>query len=111
MKLKFKKIGWFAGNKSARYEAKVNESVKVQIECMGEKEYYGGGWTFRLLSADGWELEGTTGNMLADFFDNATKKETISHLEYALNDQELVERMILSAKNLDERMKPYLNQK
>ena len=82
--LVFKKIGWFADEMSARYEADFNENIKVRIF----KDYYFNGFRFEFLTSNGYTLDELNGDYLSSFWSKATKKETITRVNEILRDTE-----------------------
>ncbi len=88
MKLQFKNVGWFADEMSARYEADVNENIKVRLF----KDAYMNGFRFEFLTSNSYALGNITGNYLATFWDKATKKQAINRvLEILYNTECFIE--------------------
>lgn len=85
-KLKFKKTGWFADEASARYEAEINENLKVTVN----KCWYYEGFVFRFITKQGFDLAELNGDLLSTFWNKATKKQTIEHIYNMISDKELL---------------------
>jgi hypothetical protein len=83
MKLNYKKVGWFADEISARYEADVSENIKVRLF----KDAYTQGFRFAFLTSNSYNLENITGDYLSTFWNKATKKEAMNRVTEILSDR------------------------
>lgn len=98
MKLQYKKVGWFADEMSARYEAVVNENIKVRLF----KDAYMNGFRFEFLTSNSYDLGNITGDYLSTFWDKATKKQAINRVFEILSDTECfieIEQKAIEVKN------------
>ena len=81
-RLIYKKVGWFADELSARYEATVSPDVTVRIF----KDDYMKGFRFEFLTSDLFDLGDITGNYLSSFWNGATMQEAIERVEEIISD-------------------------
>jgi hypothetical protein len=96
--LKFSKVGWFADEMSARYEAVVNENIKVRVF----KDTYFNGFRFEFLTSNGYDLGNLTGDYLCSFWNNATKKQAVNKVIEILKTTECfiqIEQKAIEVKN------------
>jgi hypothetical protein len=104
MKLQFKKIGYFADENSARYEAIVNEHFKVRVF----KDFYMKGFRYEFLTNDGYDLDSLNGDLLSTFWNKATKKEAINEVTNILLDKKLFSEIEKKAIYVTNLMSEYL---
>lgn len=78
MTLKFKRLGQFCDEVSARYQARINDQLAVNIyKCA-----YRGAWVFMFIEIEtGYSLDYLTCDMLASIHHIETKKEIVSILQ------------------------------
>lgn len=105
--LKFKKLGYYAEGKSARYEAIVNDNFTVRVEAIFG--YYGDGFTFTFITKSGYCLERLSSNYLSNFWDKSTKTDCVKFVSGILNDKECFDEINKEAISLEKYMYEYYN--
>lgn len=105
MELKFKKVGWFSEELSARYEAKLTDNLTVRIA----KCPYINGFRLQLVTNNGWGLDTETGDLMASLYNDMTKKEIIFHIEELTKIDGWLDEMDQSAMIINNRMETFLN--
>lgn len=79
----FKNIGKFSDEASSRYEAIINENLKVDI---WKDAYVFKGFRFSFKTMKGYSISDFNDHLLAYFYKNATKKDVITYLEKVINE-------------------------
>lgn len=106
MKLLFKNTGRYADEDSARYEASVKGLFKVRIF----KDTYMKGFRFEFISNHGYTLD-INRDLLASFYDKATKKQATKWVSEMLNEKEIFDSINKQAKSIDKMMADFTNKK
>lgn len=102
MVLKFRRLGWFADEDSARYQAKINNNLFVSLsKCAYSKE-----WRCNVTTADGYTLEYQTADLNASIH-YWSKKEAIRWLQNAFDDTDYVNNLTKQSIDLDKRLKTW----
>lgn len=88
--LKFKKIGYFCDELSARYEAKITENLKVRVyKCAYQKCF-----TFKFCASNDFGLDELTGDLKSTIFkQDATKSWIIEEIKEIISDQEMFSKL------------------
>lgn len=102
--LKFKNVGKYADEDSSRYEAVVNDNVKVRIWRDGYMEK---GFVFSFLTSEGYDMDNITGDFRSTFWSRASKKDCVKRVTEIVNDEECVSKLDKYAVYWNARMAEY----
>lgn len=100
MTLKFTKIGWFLEEDSARYQAKINENLFVNIyKCSYSKD-----WFCRLITKEGYSLDYQTSDLNSSI-NSYSKKSAIAWLEKQFDNKDYINKLTEQSIKLDKILK------
>ena len=99
-KLKFKNTGKYLDELSSRYEATINEYIKVRIY---KSEYYNG-FIFSFLTSNDYSLNSINLDFLSSFWNKATKKQAIIRVEEIINDNKYLEHITEYSKHFNKNL-------
>jgi hypothetical protein len=100
MNVKFKNVGWFIEENSARYEANINNLFVVRVwKCPYHK-----GFRFSFLTVGGFSLDRINDDYLSTFWDRATKQEAHIRINDILNDRECYDAIVSKSNSVTEQM-------
>jgi len=100
MALKFKKVGWFCEELSARYETRLTANLKVRIfKCPYLK-----GFRLDLITNSDYGLDEETGDLMSTLWDGMSKKEIIYHIEELVKDTKFISELDDTAKYWETRI-------
>jgi hypothetical protein len=104
--LNYKNIGKYSAEDSSRYEAIINNIVKVRIV---KDNYFEKGFTFSFITINGYHLDVLNGDFHSNFWSKASKKDCIKRVSEIINDVDIMQKINNHANYIENNMVEFIS--